>query len=235
MSDQSGTPNPAQDAVSETANPANGGRDGSEQKWQEALKWKEKAEAYNRLEAEKRQMESRLEELERVAYSGGVQAATDPTAELVQQLHEQAQYDAAAKAALLAMQESAKARAEQWLMGELFAVPESKRVKVAALIRSQNYQLSVHDALEFVNDPEAASYQQRLSELEQENERLKSRGPIANGAAPTAAYPASDAVAPKSESMPWSEMQSALRRGGEAARSIRHKWDSGEIKPDYSR
>jgi vacuolar-type H+-ATPase subunit I/STV1 len=235
MSDQSGTPNPAPESVNTTANQDASGKDGSEQKWQEALKWKEKAEAFNKLEAEKRQMEQRLAELERVAYSGGVQAATDPTAELVQQLQEQAQYDAAAKAALLAMQESAKARAEQWLMSELFAVPENKRAKVAALIRSQNYQLGVHDALEFVNDPDAATYQQRVSELQAENERLKSRAPLANGSAPMAAYPASDAAAPKGESMPWSEMQSALRRGGEAARSIRHKWDSGEIKPDYSR
>ena len=234
MSDQSGTPEPNPASVHEAAKQG-GGQDGSEQKWQEALKWKEKAEAYNKLEAEKQAMEQRLMQMEQVAYSGGVQAATDPTAELVNQLQEQATYDPAARAALLAMQESAKARAEQWLIGELLNVPDNKRAQVAALVRSQGYQIGVNDALNLVTDPDSANYQKRLAELQAENERLKQRGQLANGSSPTSAYPASDAGGPRGETMPWSEMQNALRRGGEAARDMRRKWDSGEVRPDYSR
>ena len=234
MSDPTGTPETNPASVNATATPSNG-QDGSEQKWQEALKWKEKAEAYNKLEAEKRAMEQRVQQLEQVAYSGGVQAATDPTADLVNQLQEQATYDPAARAALLAMQESAKARAEQWLIGELLAVPENKRAQVAALVRSQGYQIAVNDALNLVTDPDSAAYQRRLAELQAENERLKQRGQLPNGASPTSAYPASDAGSPKGETMPWSEMQFALKRGGEAAREMRRKWDSGEVRPDYGR
>lgn len=235
MSDQSGTPNPAPETVSPAVNQESAGKDGSEQKWQEALKWKEKAEAYNKLENEKRQMEQRLAELERVAYSGGVQAATDPTAELVNQLREAAAYDPASRAALLAMQESATARAEQWLLGELLSVPESKRAKVAAIVRQSNYQVGIKDAIDTVTDPETASYQQKLLELQAENERLKSRSQVGNGSSPMSAYPAADAGGPSKETVPWSEMSSTLRRGGEAARALRAKWDSGEIKPDYTK
>lgn len=234
MSDQSGTPETNPASAHEAAKQG-GGQDGSEQKWQEALKWKEKAEAFNRLEAEKKAMEQRLAQLEQVAYSGGVQAATDPTADLVNQLQEQASYDPAARAALLAMQESAKARAEQWLIGELLSVPDNKRAQVAALVRSQGYQIGVADALNLVTDPDSAAYQRRLAELQAENERLKQRGQMPNGASPSAAYPASDAGSPKGETMPWSEMQFALKRGGETAREMRRKWDSGEVRPDYAR
>jgi hypothetical protein len=232
VSDQSGTPEATPASANEAAKQGNG-QDGSEQKWQEALKWKEKAEAYNKLEAEKQAVEQRLAEMERVAYSGSVQAATDPTAELVQQLQEQASYDPASRAALLAMQESAKARAEQWLIGELLNVPDNKRQKVATLVRNSGYQMPVQSALDIVTDPESASYQKRLAELQNENERLKSR--VSNGASPSSAFPAADAGSPKSESVPWSEMASTLKRGGSSARELRAKWDSGEIRPDYNR
>lgn len=234
MSDTSGTPNSAPEAA-DAANQEIAGRDGSEQKWQEALKWKEKAEQYNKLETEKRQVEQRLAELERIAYGGGVKAATDPTAELVQRLQVQADYDDAAKAALLAMQEAANARAEQWLIGELLSVPESKRSRVAAIVRNQNYRIGVEDALAMVTDPDSATFKSRLEELQAENERLKARSQVQNGASPTSAYPANDAGAPKGQSVPWSEMASTLRRGGDAARDLRAKWDSGQIRPDYNR
>lgn len=234
MSDQTGTPTPGQDAVNETANPSNPAQDGSEQKWQEALKWKEKAENFNRLQAERDALEQRLMQMERVAYSGGVQTATDPNAELLKQLHEAAPYDPASRAALLAMQEAANARAEQWLLGELLSVPDNKRAKVAALVRQAGYQIGVQDALDVVTDPDAAAYRNRLAELQAENERLKQRT-LPNGASPSSAYPSADAGSYKGETMPWSEMSAAIKRGGEAAKSIRQKWDSGEIRPDYTR
>jgi hypothetical protein len=233
MSDPSGTPEATPASANEAATQGGANQEGSEQKWQEALKWKEKAEAYNKLEAEKKVVEQRLADMERVAYSGGVQAATDPTAELVSRLQEQAQYDFASQAALLAMQESAKARAEQWLIGELLNVPDNKRQKVATLVRNSGYQMPVQSALDIVTDPESASYQKRLAELQSENERLKTR--VSNGASPSSAFPAADAGSPKSESMPWSEMANTLKRGGEAARALRSKWDSGEVRPDYGR
>lgn len=231
---ESGTPNPVGDAVNETVNTAPQVTDGSEQKWQEALRWKEKAENFNRLQAERDALEQRLMQMERVAYSGGVQAATDPNAELLKQLHEAAPYDPASRAALMAMQEAANARAEQWLIGELLAVPENKRAKVAALVRGAGYQIGVQDALEVVTDPDARAYQQRMLELQAENERLKQRS-MPNGASPSSAYPSADAAAPRGETMPWSEMSSALKRGGEPARLLRQKWDSGELRPDYTR
>ena len=86
-------------------------QDGSEkdaQKWQEALKWKQKAEEYNRIEAELAAERAKNEELQRIAYGGGRQA-TDPRAELVAKLQEQAQYDPASAAALINMREALEA------------------------------------------------------------------------------------------------------------------------------
>ena len=154
MSDaQAGTPAKPEGESPAPTPPAQ--QDGSEkdaQKWQEALKWKQKAEEYNRIEAELAAERAKNEELQRIAYGGGRQA-TDPRAELVAKLQEQAQYDPASAAALINMREALEAKAEVWLANGLLHVPDAKREQVAQLIRANGYQLSHDAALKMVTDP----------------------------------------------------------------------------------
>ena len=185
------------------------------QKWQEALKWKQKAEDYNKVEAELAAEKARNEELQRIAYGGGARQATDPRAALVAQLQEQAQYDPVAAATLLNMRESLEAKAEVWLANGLLRVPDHKREQVAALVRSQGYQLSPDEALKMVSDPETKTLAEQLAAMKVENERLKGARP--NGISPSAAMPSSanadDGRA--QETMPRAEYLAAVTRGSQ--------------------
>ena len=220
MSDaQAGTPTPPQDGTPTGGTPATGG-DGSgdnEQKWQEALKWKQKAEDFNRLEAEKKSLEARAQQLEQLVYSRGAGQATDPTAELVNQLREQAQYDPVAKGTLMNMEMTAKAQAEAWLAGQLVSVPDAKRERVAAIIRNAGYQIGASQALEMVTDPDTKTLAERLQEAESEIARLKNAKP--NGSSPASAVPSTasaDETGTQTE-MKRSEYVATLKRGGQAA------------------
>jgi hypothetical protein len=231
---QAGTPEPKQDDTPKGGTP-DGGADGSsgdEQKWKEALVWKQKAEEFNKLDAEKKALEVRYAEMERLAYSRGAGQATDPQADLVARLREAAPYDDSARAALMSMEMAARASAETHLMGELVSVPQDKKAKVAALIRNSGYQMSLVEALNLTTDPDAASSRQRLAELEAENARLKERSVQQNAASPSFAVPAS-AASDTRDSLPWSEVQHTLKMGGDQARALRDKMDSGKLKVDY--
>ena len=236
MSDgQAGTPPASQDGT-------NGGtpatqKDGSgsdDQKWKEALVWKQKAEEFNKVADEKKALEARLAEMERLAYSRGAGQATDPQAELIAQLREQAAYDPVARGTLMNMQMTAQAQAEMWLTQELLSIPEAKRAKVAGIVRGSGYQTSVANALSVVTDPDAESQRLRLAELEAENARLKERATLPNGASPAFAPPA-QAASDNRETLPWSEAKHILKMGGPKAVELRNKMDSGTLKPDYTR
>lgn len=187
------------------------------QKWEEALKWKQKAEDYNKVAREKEALEARYQELERLAYGRGAGQATDPTVELVTRLKEQAQYDDVAKATLLNMEMTAKAQAEAWLSGELASVPQNKRANVAALIRNVGYQMSVEQALSIVTDPESEASKARLAQLEAENERLRTARP--NGSSPAMTTPSAD-DGRHLQTIKRSEYLAILQQGGDRAKEL---------------
>jgi hypothetical protein len=235
MSDETkdtGTPEQA-------AQGAGTGSDGSEglndQQKSEYMTLKRKAEEYNKLEREKRELEQRLANMEQIAYGGGARQATDPRAELLSQLQEQSQFDPASKAALWALQRAEVANAEMWLSGQLSSVPESKRERVAALVRSYNYQIGVPDALAMVTDPDADATKQRLAELEAENRRLKERAVLPNGSSPASTAPASMTGATTEETVPWSDVLRTYKQGGAAALALRNKVDTKAVRVDYSK
>lgn len=237
MSDAlAGTPPAPQDGTPTGGTPT-GTKDGSgsdAQKWEEALKWKQKAEDYNKLEAESRAKDARLAEMERLAYSRGAGQATDPQAELVAKLREAAPYDPASAAALIGLEKAAVNEVELWLSDSTAHLPEPKRSQVKGLIRGSRYQMSVDDALRLVTDPDTVTAKSRLAELEAENARLKERVAQPNGSSPAFAVAASSANDSR-ETMPWSEVQHTLKVGGDAARALRDKMDGGKLKVDYAR
>jgi len=235
MSDaQAGTPATGTESSAKAENQANPGQDGSgsqEQKWQEALKWKQKAEEFNKLEEKAKSMEQRLAEYEQALAARGAGQATDPTAEMIAKLREQAPYDPASQAALLNLEMTAKAQAEAWLAGQLVSVPDKKRDKVAALVRNSMYQMSVQDALSLVTDPESMTLQERLAEAEKELERL--RGSKPHGSSPAATVPATGSADDDGgflKEIKKSEYVAKLREGGPAARALMEAVGSNKTK-----
>lgn len=182
MTDAAGTPE-AKTGESEAQKPEAAKDDSKKDDSQfksEALKWKQKAEDYNKLEAQLKAEQAerqRYQELANRAYGG--QQATDPRAALVAQLREQAAYDPTAAAALLNMEDAAIARAEGWLANQLLDVPAAKRDNVAKMIRNAGYQMGASDALSVLSDPETKTLSERLAEKEAELERLKNAKPNA--------------------------------------------------------
>lgn len=215
MSDaQAGTPasEPTQSGDTQSAAPTAGDSGNNEQKWQEALKWKQKAEDYNRLEQEAADIRRRFDELQRQAYSGG-QAATDPQAELVRQLQEQAQYDPVAKGTLWNMEQTARAQAEVWLARQTADVPAHKRAQVEDYIRTKGYQVSAADALRALTDPETKTLAEQLAATKQELERYKNAKPNASSPGFAAPSMASADDGKVQESIPRSEYLSVINRG----------------------
>lgn len=226
---------PQADPAQSPAQSATAAADGSEQVTvnkqfkDEALKWKQKAEDYNKLEAQLEAERQRLAQLERIAYGGGRQA-TDTRAELISQLGEQAQYDPASKAALWALQEAEVAKAELWLKDATESITSpAKREQVRALVRSQNFQMSVDQALNMVSDPESKTLAEQLAAMKDELERLKGAKP--NGVSPASVTPASASKGDDNPTeMKWSEYTAALRAGGENAVRLKKSVGSGEVR-----
>lgn len=230
-----GTPTPTQDDRP-AGTPAEAKDDSvtvSAQFKKEALEsWKPAAERANKLAEELAAERARREELERIAYGGGARQATDPAAEMYAQLQEQAQFDPVAKATLYNMQRTARAEAEVWLANVLLTVPETKRDKVAHLIRLSQYQMSPEQALSTVSDPEAEVTAKRLAELQAENERLRSAKP--NGASPAATPPASASAGEDSQTeIKQSEYVAILRGGGQRALDLKRAVGEGRTKLSF--
>ena len=195
------------------------GQDGSgqdEQKWQEALKWKQKAEDYNRLEQQFRDRESRMAQLEQLAYGGGRQA-TDPYAEALAQAVEASKYDPVAQVAVSAERRAVTAEAERWLADELLThdVPKSKQEQVKYLVRNAGFQMGVQQALGLVTDPEARTLAQQLAETQAELNRLKGSKP--NGTSPGFAAPSTASAddGKVMESIPRGEYLSIISKGSQ--------------------
>jgi hypothetical protein len=189
MADQAGTPTP-EPGVSAAQNPEPVKDDSAlnDQQKKEWMTLKQKAEQFNKLEAELAAERAKTEQLARMAYGG--QQATDPRIQRIAQLQEQAQYDPVAAEVLDTKREVLQIGAEKWLSDQMLEneVPKSKRESVAALIRANGYQMSVSDALNRVTDPDTKTLADQLSELRQENERLKNAKP--NGVSPASVTPA---------------------------------------------
>jgi len=189
MADQAGTPTP-EPGVSAAQNPEPVKDDSAlnDQQKKEWMTLKQKAEQFNKLEAELAAERAKTEQLARLAYGG--QQATDPRIQRIAQLQEQAQYDPVAAEVLDTKREILQIGAEKWLSDQMLEneVPKSKRESVAALIRANGYQMSVSDALNRVTDPDTKTLADQLSELRQENERLKNAKP--NGVSPASVTPA---------------------------------------------
>lgn len=219
-----GTPASTQDDRKDTGTPAETKEDSvtvSAQFKKEALEsWKPAAEKVNKLEEELKSERAKREELERLAYGGGARQATDPTAELVAQLQEQAQYDPVARAALMNMQSNATTQAELWLSRVLLTVPDTKRDKVASLIRLSNYQMSPEQALSTVSDPDSEATAKKLAELEAEMARLKNVKP--NGSSPSTTPPATVSAGEDAQTeIKQSEYLAILRQGGQRALDLK--------------
>lgn len=241
MSDtvQAGTPTPTPDdrpAGTPVAPKDDSGLNAQQQK--EYLTLKQKAEDYNKLEAALREKDAQIQELARRAYGGG-QAATDPRAELVQQLREQASYDPVAQATLLNMEDAAIARAEAWLAQRMTNVPDAKRAQVADYIRTKGYQVDETYAMKMLADPEAQTLAQRLAETQAELDRLKGAKPNGTSAAfaPSATTSADDGRV--QETIKRADYQAILARGGangasdedrEAARALMRAVGSNKTK-----
>ena len=190
MAEQAGTPAVTTEVSQPAPTPAEP-KDGSGLNAQQQKEWmtlKQKAEAFNKLEAELAAERAKTEQLARIAYGG--QQATDPRVARIAQLQEQAQYDPVAAEVLDTKREVLQIGAEKWLSDQMLEaeVPKAKRESVAALIRAAGYQMSVNDALNRVTDPETKTLADQLAALQQENERLKNAKP--NGASPASVTPA---------------------------------------------
>lgn len=235
---QAGTPAAEPESSPKTETQATPTADGSgddAQKWQEALKWKQKAEEFNKLEAEKKSLEARLAQMERLAVGQGAGQATDPLTEDLNALREQAAYDPVARATLRTMEIAARAQAESWLAREVAGVPAAKREQVEQLIRAHGYQIGASQALSMVTDPEAAPLASRLKELEAENAKLKERAAQPHGVSPATTPLAAGASASQAkESIPWTDAIRVFKQGGPAAKALRDKMDSGAVRPDYN-
>jgi len=225
MSDaQAGTPPANAESSQQAENQQQAGQDDSGLNAQQKKEWmalKQKAEEFNKLAEETKSMKQRLAEYEQAFAARGAGQATDPTAEMIAKLREQAPYDPASQAALLNLEMTAKAQAEAWLAGQLVSVPEKKRDKVAALVRNSMYQMSVQDALSLVTDPDAMTYQERLAEAERELERL--RGSKPHGSSPAATTPATSSADDGggiAKEIKRSEYIATLNRGGPEARAL---------------
>jgi len=203
---------------------------------QEFWALKKKAEEFNKLEAEKKALEARIAQMERLAVGQGAGQATDPLAEDLNALREQATYDPMARATLRTMEMAARANAEAWLAREVAGVPEAKRGQVEDLIRNAGYQMRAHDALTLVTDPDAGPAAARIKELEAENAKLKERSAQPHGSSPATTPPASEQSPPEQEEIvPWSEAQATLKVGGQRARDLRDKMDGRKVRIDYTR
>ena len=200
----------------------------------EALEsWKPKAEQFNKVEAENRALAAKLEEMQRIAYGGGLRQATDPEAEMIAQLQEQAAYDPTAKAALFALKKATIAEVELDLSEATAELPRQKRELVRQIIRNAKYQMGVDQALSLVSDPDTEDAKAKLAQAQAEIEQLKARPPLANAASPAAATPTGDAKVAGKETVPWSTIRATLKGGGEAARKMRDRMDAGEVQADY--
>ena len=222
------TPNPENSDAGQGGAPDGSGLNAQQQK--EYMTLKQKAEEFNKLAEEKKALEAQLY-AERAAYSRGAGQATDPQAEMLAQLREQAAYDPVAKATLFNMQMTAQAQAEAWLSGQLVSVPEAKRERVAALVRNAGYRMDISDALSMVTDPETKTYAERLEEANREIARLKNAKP--NGSSPASAVPATasaDEGGGVQEQVKRSEYIATLKAGGDKARALMQAVGSNRTK-----
>lgn len=222
MSDaQAGTP--ATTPENSNAGQGSGAADGSglnAQQQKEFMTLKQKAEDFNKVKAERDTLEQRIVQMEQAIYSRGAGQATDPTADLVNQLREQAQYDPVARGTLLNMEMTVKAQAESWLANELVSVSAVKRDRVAGIIRNSGYQIGAAKAEEMVTDPETKSLADKLQEAENEIARLKNAK--ANGSSPASAVPSTASADDdgSAKEMKRSEYLSVLKQGGQRAHDL---------------
>jgi len=193
MADQAGTPTP-EPGVSAAQNPEPVKDDSAlnDQQKKEWMTLKQKAEQFNKLEAELAAERAKTEQLARLAYGG--QQATDPRIQRIAQLQEQAQFgDVVAAEVLETKREVIQLGAEKWLSDQLrlHEVPRGKQDSVSDLVRaswSTGNAMSIPDALSRVTDPDTKSLSEQLAALQQENERLKNAKP--NGVSPASVTPA---------------------------------------------
>lgn len=228
---QAGTPAPSSsDRVAGTDGAKAGDGSGNDaQKWEEALKWKQKAEDYNKITKELEETRQALMQTQQMFSTAN--RATDPMTELRSTLQAQAEYDPASKAALVAMRQNEHLAAELWLSNELLKVPDAKKSRVADLIRNSGYQMGAEGALSMVTDPETKTLAEKLAEAEKTIERLKNAKP--NGSSPASAVPATssaseDGGSPKE--LKRSEYIARLKAGGDDARALMKAVGSNQTK-----
>lgn len=216
MADVAGTPE-TKPAVSDAQKPETVKDDSglNEQQKKEWMTLKQKAEQFNKLEADLQAERAKNEQLARIAYGG--QQATDPRIARLQQLQEQAQFDPVAAEVLDTKREVLQIGAEKWLSDQLLEneVPKAKRESVSALIRAAGYQMSVSDALNRVTDPETKTLAEQLASLQEELNRVKNAKP--NGTSPASVTPATASADEGSNrpKVPASEYVNTLRRASQ--------------------
>lgn len=213
-------PGEEQQQAQNPAQPADDSGLNAQQK-KEWMTLKQKAEDFNRLAEEKKMLEARVQQMERMGVGQGRGQATDPEADDIAALREQAAYDPMARELLRTKTDAALARAEAWLSDATASVQESKRDKVKAMIRNSGFQMSVAEATSFVTDPETKTLAESLEEARKEIDRLKNAKP--HGTSPASALPATanaDEGGGPAKEIKRSEYVAALRQGGQHAHDL---------------
>jgi len=229
---EAGTPQ-AETPVSESAGTGAQAADGSEQTGKPvdpalAMAWKAKAERVNDVERRLAEAEARLAAAQQVQYAQ--QAQADPTAQMVQQLRERAQYgDTDAIAQLSIMTLTATQQAENMLTKELVKrqVPSDLWDTVEGLVRQSGYRMPVEQAVQLARGREVPDLAKQLEaerKRREELERVLNARTVGNptGGNPAATTPAAMSASDVPEMTP-EEYVAALARGGPEAVALRDK------------
>ena len=191
-----------------------------------ALAWKEKAERYNALDAEREELRRRLEEAERRAYG---QQQQDPRVQQLAELQQRAAYDPDAQRELALWQMQAQALAENQLTQALYAeaVPPKLAGRVADIVRQSGYRTTVAEALAMVSPPENPEVASRLKSMQEQLEKAQAELAAARkrqasaGPAWAGGGGGGGGAPPGAPTMTASEYAAALAEGGKRAADVR--------------
>lgn len=171
-----------------------------------------------------KQLEARLEEIQRQQYQ-----PQNPLAETVTALSERARFgDVDATAQLQVLGTVAAQQAELNLRDAMddADVPKNLRGTVKALVRQSGYRMDVPTATELARGKEAPVLQNELDRVREENRKLREAidGKGANGSPPKVSMstPAAATEAQFAEEMTVEEYQAIMAQGGERALALRN-------------
>ena len=127
-----------------------------------AMAWKAKAEKFNDVEGENRDLRARLAAAQQYQYG---QVQPNPMAEMVTELQQNAQFDVNARASLATLTLQATQAAENKLTREMVRhrVPEQSWDIVEGLVRQSGYQMPVEAAIQLARGREVPDLAKQLA------------------------------------------------------------------------